>query len=143
MPSSGNELKPRYPFGGVSRGWAALCAPLPADSAVVAVDGPAMLDWRALVTGITDALHRRGVVADVRDMREFVVGWDEVQRRMASARRLKDDPDFANLAAGSVRDLFDGLPATSRPRDRLVLIVGPGAALTDHDTLWYADLPKS
>jgi mannose-6-phosphate isomerase class I len=137
------DLLPRYPFASdVSSGWPALCACLPADSAVIAVDGPAMLDWQALVTGMTAALMRVGVSADVVDMRHFVVGWDEVLRRTASAQRLRDDPDFATLAAGSVRDLFDQLPVTSRQPDRLVIVVGPGAALTDHDVLWYADLPK-
>jgi len=137
------DLTPRYPFlGEVSKGWPGLCAGLPAGSAVIAVDGPAMLDWQALVTGITDALHRVGVFVDVVDMREFVVGWDEVLRRTAPAQRLKDDPDFATLAAGTVRNLFDRLPVTSRQRDRVVIVVGPGAALTDCDVLWYADLPK-
>lgn len=101
-----------------------------------------MLDWQALVTCVADALHRVGVSVDVVDMREFVVSWEEVLRRTASAQRLKDDRDFATLAAGSVRDLFDRLPVPSRQRDRLVMIVGPGAALADHDVLWYADLPK-
>jgi mannose-6-phosphate isomerase class I len=134
---------PRYPFAGtVSRGWPALCASLPGGSTVIAVDGPAMLDWQALVTGTTDALHRRGVAVDVVDIRDFLVGWDEVLRRTASAERLEDDPDFATLAAGSVCDLFDQLPETRRPADRLVMVLGPGAALTDYDVLWYADLPK-
>jgi mannose-6-phosphate isomerase class I len=101
-----------------------------------------MLDWQALVTGVTNALHCRGRTVDVIDMRDFVVGWDEVLRRTASARCLEDDPDFATLASGSVRDLFDRLPVTSRQQDRLVMVVGPGAALADHDVLWYADLPK-
>lgn len=143
VSSRGYDPMPRYPFiGDVSRGWPALCTGLPSDSAVIAVDGPAMLDWQALVTCMTGALHRAGVSVDVVDMREFVVSWEEVLRRTASAQRLKDDPDFATLAAGSVRDLFDRLPAPSRQRDRLVMIVGPGAALADHDVLWYADLPK-
>ena len=134
------DLMPRYPLAGkVSRGWPALCAGLPAHSAVIAVDGPAMLDWQALVSGLTDALQRVGVALDVVDMRKFVVGWDEVLRRTASAQRLKNDPDFATLAAGSVRDLFDQLPVTSRQPDRLLMVVGPGAALTDHDVLWYAE----
>lgn len=143
VSSRGYDLMPRYPFAGkISKGWAALCAGLPADSAVIAVDGPAMLDWQALVTGMTDALHRVGVSVDVVDMRGYVVGWDEVLRRTASAQGLKDDPDFATLAAGSVRDLFDRLPVMPRQPDRLVLVIGPGAALTNHDLLWYADLPK-
>lgn len=143
VSARGYDLLPRYPVAGqVDRGWPALCERLPADSAVIAVDGPAMLDWPALVTGVTDGLHRVGVLADVVDIREFVVCWEEVLRRTASGRGLEDDPDFATLAAGSVRDLFDRLPATPRHPDRLVLVVGPGAALADHDVLWYADLPK-
>jgi mannose-6-phosphate isomerase class I len=101
-----------------------------------------MLDWQALVTGMTGALHRAGVSVDVVDIREFVVGWDDVLSRTASAQRLEHDRDFATLAAGSVRDLFDLLPVTSRQPGRLLMVVGPGAALTDYDVLCYADLPK-
>lgn len=134
---------PRYPLAGtVSRGWLALCESLPAGSSVLAIDGPAMLDWQALMTGVTDALRSRGLSVNVVDMRDFVVGWDEVLRRTTSGLCLQDDPDFATLAAGSVGDLFDRMPVTPRQGNRLVAVVGPGAALTDHDVLWYADLPK-
>jgi hypothetical protein len=35
------------------------------NSAVISVLGPAKLNWQALVTGATDALHHGGVVVDM------------------------------------------------------------------------------
>ena len=134
---------PVYPCAGeVSSEWATLCANLPGSGAVVAVDGPAILDWEALTAGMTSALRFRNVAVEVIDLREFTVGWDQVLARTASAGRLRDDKDFATLAPGSIRDLFDTLPSAPRRGDGLVAIIGPGAALVDHDVLWYADLPK-
>ena len=135
---------PCYPCaaGEVSSGWAGLCAGLPGSAAVLAVDGPAILDWDALVTGITTALGVRRLTADVIDMRESTAGWEQTVLRTAPADRLRDDPDFATLATGSIADLFDRLPPAPRRARRLTLVVGPGAALVDHDLLWYADLPK-
>jgi mannose-6-phosphate isomerase class I len=109
---------------------------------VLAVDGPGILDWDALVTGITTALGVQQSAADVVDMRESTAGWEQTVKRTAPADRLRDDPDFATLAAGSIADLFDRLPPAARRAHRLTLVVGPGAALVDHDVLWYADLPK-
>jgi mannose-6-phosphate isomerase class I len=82
------------------------------------------------------------VAVDVVDMRLCAAPWSVVVSRTASVARLRDDPHFATLASGSLGDLFDSLPVVSRPVDGIVLVVGPGAALVDHDVLWYADLPK-
>jgi hypothetical protein len=82
------------------------------------------------------------VPVDVVDMGLCTAPWSVVVSRTASVARLRDDPHFATLASGSLGDLFDSLPVVSRPVDGIVLVVGPGAALVDHDVLWYADLPK-
>src|SRR5262249_54008385 len=42
----------------------------------------------------------------------------------------------------SLAELFDQLPHVARPTEGLLLVFGPGAALVEHDVLWYADLPK-
>ncbi len=138
------DQRPAYPCAGgqVSSGWAALCADLPAGAWVVAVDGPAMLDWDALVAGLTAALRAGGVGADVLDLREHAAPWARILTRTAPAARLRGDPHFATLATGPIGQLFDALPDPPRRAGRLTLVVGPGAALVGHDLLWYADLPK-
>lgn len=135
---------PCYPCagGGVGTGWAGLCAGVPESTGVLAVDGPAVLGWDALVTGVTTALRAAGRPVDVIDVREHMAGWDQIQERTASAEPLRDDPDFATLPTGSLAGLFDRLPSPGRRAGRLTLAVGPGAGLLDHDLLWYADLPK-
>src|SRR5512146_1305885 len=133
---------PRYCGGDVGTGWDALCASLPEAGAVVAADGPAILDWDALVAGVRAALRRRGIALELIDLRELTVPWEQVVSRTAPVERLREDPDFATLARGEISDLFDRLPATRTRTCGLVLVAGPGAALTDHDVLWYADLPK-
>jgi mannose-6-phosphate isomerase class I len=134
---------PCYPCvaGEVGSGWAGLCAGLPAAAGVLAVDGPAVLDWDALVTGLTTALRAHQVAVDVVDVRDCMAGWEQVVKRTAPAGRLRDDPDFATLPTGSLADLFDRRPAVRRA-GRLAVVFGPGAALAGHDLLWYADLPK-
>jgi mannose-6-phosphate isomerase class I len=142
MAAAYNQM-PRYGFAGdVGTGWDALCASLPATGVVIAVDGPAILDWDALAVGVRAALHRRGIESELIDLRELTVPWEQVVSRTAPVERLRDDPDFATLASGEISDLFDRLPVTRTGTAGLVLVAGPGAALTDHDVLWYADLPK-
>jgi mannose-6-phosphate isomerase class I len=138
------DSSPVYPcvLGKLSSGWSALCASLPPGAAVIAVDGPANLDWAALAAGVTAGLPDRPAAAEVLDLREHTAPWDQILARTESVAPLSGDPDFATLASGSLADLFDGLPAVTRPADRLVLVIGPGAALVHHDLLWYADVPK-
>ncbi len=137
---------PCYPavVGGVSAGWASLCADLPSDDGgrILAVDGPAILDWTRLATSIGDEMRDRGVPVDLLDIRAHLAAWDLIVKRTASVDDLRDDPDFATLAGGSLADLFDELPSVPRNDGRLSVVYGPGAALVEHDLLWYADLPK-
>lgn len=137
------EPEPCYPpvGGDVGTGWAAACARLP-HRGVLAVDGPNVLDWPALVAGITVSLRAHGTHVTAVDARERMVPWDLVVKRTESVAELADDPDFATLARGGLADLFDEPPTVPDASGGVVLVYGPGAALAGHDVLWYADLPK-
>ena len=137
---------PCYPVvaGAVSTGWAGMCADLPADETVgvLAVDGPAILDWTRLATSIGAELSDRGFAVDLLDIGQHLASWDQIVKRTAPVDDLRDDPDFATLAGGSLAELFDELPSVPRSHGRLSVVYGPGAALVEHDLLWYADVPK-
>ena len=137
------EPNPHYPARGgeVTRGWPAAAASLPAPPFVLAVDGPGILDWHRLIAGLTQALQERGMPNERLDIRRSYATWDEILARTAS-NVLADDPDFARLASGTLTDLLDDIPRPSRPAEGVLVVFGPGAALVDHDVLWYADLPK-
>jgi mannose-6-phosphate isomerase class I len=132
------DPEPRYPVtgGAVELGYKPLAAEVRRrDARVVALDGPAAVPWHRVVGPLAEL-----VGGETLDLRRSLVPWDEIRRRTA-ASDLPGDPVFARLADGSLRDLFDSLPL--RPeRDRVTLVFGPGAALVQHDLLWYADLPK-
>jgi mannose-6-phosphate isomerase class I len=106
---------------------------------VLAVDGPAVLDWPELVTAVTAALP---APVDPIAVGDSFAAWEQVLKRTAPADALRDDPDFATLPSIALADLFDELPAAPRADGRITLVHGPGAALVPHDVLWYADLPK-
>jgi mannose-6-phosphate isomerase class I len=109
---------------------------------VLAIDGPGVLDWASVVAGVGDALRGAGRDATQLAMADQFGGWRTIEAATASPE-LPDDPDFATLASGTLADLFVAMPRTARPAgDGVLLVVGPGAALVDHDVLWYADLPK-
>jgi len=137
------EPNPRYPpIGGqVAIGWMEAVAALP-EPAVLAIDGPALLDWAALRASLLAALTAAGrVVGTVVDARDALVSWSEVQARTQSPG-LQDDPDFATLSTASLRVLFDAPPRVHRPAEGIAVVFGPGAAFVEPDVLWYADLPK-
>ncbi|MCT9931290.1 class I mannose-6-phosphate isomerase [Planotetraspora sp. A-T 1434] len=141
------DPEPTYPAlgAGVRGGWDALAAELPGGG-VLAVDGPQILDWAALVSGLRKAAEQRGIRVRVLDARDHMVEWKEVVRRTAPVEELADDPDFATLPGGTLADLFDDVPLhtggpDSMARD-LMLVYGPGASLAGPDAIWYADLPK-
>ena len=132
------DPNPRYPAAdpGVGRGWSAALAELPDSVRVLAVDGPWSLDWAGLVARLA-ALR-----PDLRaiDMRSGLASWEKIKDR-TEAGALVDDPNFLALSQASLADFFDALPAPA-PGPGLTVLYGPGAALADHDALWYADLPK-
>ncbi|GAA2056661.1 class I mannose-6-phosphate isomerase [Catenulispora yoronensis] len=151
-PVRGYEAEPCHAISGcVGAGFPAAVADL-APGTVLAVDGPAAVDWEAVAAGTGDALAARGLSAQQIDMREHFATWPEILARTASAV-LNDDPDFAPMSDASLGDFLGGLPelpeadsaaAAAAAAARVVtVVVGPGAALVGgYDVLWYADLPK-
>ncbi|TDV57648.1 class I mannose-6-phosphate isomerase [Actinophytocola oryzae] len=140
--SSPYDPLPYYPpvTGAVRLGWASALATLPADARVLAIDGPAVLDWDHVAKAVVAALP--GPV-DVVDLRTAGLSWAEVERRTRTAT-LADDPDFEALASGSLADLLDHAKLPTGPvASGVRVLVGPGAALVgDPDVVWWADLPK-
>ena len=136
------EPNPRYPSvgGEVLRGWAAVASTLPDRPMVLAVDGPTILPWDALVTGLQRALASGQVTRWV-DVRKHMQTWEKVLA-LTDTAALSCDPDFARLADIELAELFDDLPVAAGSSSGLVIVFGPGAALAKHDLLWYADLPK-
>jgi hypothetical protein len=137
------EPNPRYPPIGarVAIGWEEAVAALP-DRAVLAIDGPAILDWATLRAAFLAALAAAGrVVESVADARDALVAWPEIVARTPSPG-LPDDPDFATLSTAGLGDLFDSPPRVPRPAAGIAAVFGPGAAFAEPDVLWYADLPK-
>jgi mannose-6-phosphate isomerase class I len=132
------EPNPRYaPVGtDIHHGWRTPVAELGDDVRVLAVDGPWILDWDAVVKGLLDVAPGVTLV----DLRAHLASWTTIVERTDSTQ-LTGDPDFAKLADGDLADLFEALP-TVTSTDGLTVVYGPGAALVEHDALWYADLPK-
>ncbi|MET7322763.1 class I mannose-6-phosphate isomerase [Streptomyces sp. NPDC005549] len=144
MPASRSyDPLPSYqPVGGkVAVGWPALAADLPPGPLVLAVDGPAALDWAALADGLAGAVRAAGRDIEPIDVRDhYAVAADE---RITALPVPADDPFFTPLSEARVADLFDSPPRPERPvRDGVALVYGPGASLCAPDLLWYADLPK-
>ncbi|MBZ6226744.1 class I mannose-6-phosphate isomerase [Streptomyces olivaceus] len=144
MPASRSyDPLPSYrPVAGeVAAGWSVPAADLPLGPLVLAVDGPAALDWAALADGVADAVRSAGRDVDLLDVRDhYAAAADE---RVAAAPVPAGDPFFTPLSRAEVADLFDAVPRPGRPgRDGVTVVYGPGAALCAPDVLWYADLPK-
>jgi mannose-6-phosphate isomerase class I len=142
---------PCYPCvgGQIVTGWTAPCAEIARRGGVqvLAIDGPAVLDgsgldWTELAATVADELRALGLTVDLLDVRDHFSSWDQIVKRTSPVEALRDDPDFATLAGGTLADLSDEMPAPSRAPGRCCLVFGPGAGLVDHDVLWYTDLPK-
>ncbi|OWA00177.1 hypothetical protein B9W62_38455 [Streptomyces sp. CS113] len=137
------DLHPSYePVGGqVVAGWAAAVADLPPGPLVLAVDGPAALDWAALADGLVTALRAAGREATGSDVRRHYA--PAAHERIAASPVPADDRFFTPLSEARVADLFDAVPRIEPPVGNTVVVVfGPGASLCGPDVLWYADLPK-
>src|SRR5688572_5731126 len=146
------ELEPRYPIvgGKLEIGYGALAA----DAAgvlpgVLAIDGPAALDWSSFIKSLVAAIGHHNIGARQIDVRTRLRDWSDIQQRTETLA-LRDDPVFAKVPSGTLVDLFAAMPAAG-PRDAVTdprvmeplrIVFGPGAALAAHDALWYADLPK-
>ena len=124
--------------GTVVAGWS-----VPADSVdagcVLALDGPAAMDWDAIVADVVAALRGRRVTPV--DVRGFWRPWADVLAATTSPA-LADDPNFERLATGRLADLVVVPPPHAAEPDEIVVLFGPGAALLAHDVLWYLDRPK-
>jgi mannose-6-phosphate isomerase class I len=131
---------PRYsPVAGeIDSGWAAAARSLPS-TAVLAVDGPAAMDWSTAITGLRQVLREAGIPVEVLDLRKYEADWETVCSR---TNDYGDDPHYLKLAHNSIADVYRELPQITRPDNGILIVHGPGAALLDHDVLWYADLPK-
>ncbi len=135
---------PRYPVVGTEpmSGYEGPVAELAARRpCVVAVDGPAGLDWERVAADLGEALRAAGASSLAMDIRTSFVAWDEVRRRTARSE-LSGDPVFGRIFDGSLADFFDRLPGVPAADADVILVFGPGSALVEHDVLWYADLPK-
>jgi mannose-6-phosphate isomerase class I len=146
------EHEPRYPIvdGKLEIGYGALAA----DAAgvapgVLAIDGPAALDWTTFIRSFVAAIGHHNIRVRQIDARTRLRDWSDIQERTETPM-LGDDPIFAKAPSGTLVDLFAVLPAAD-PRDAVTdprvmeplrIVFGPGAALAAHDALWYVDLPK-
>jgi mannose-6-phosphate isomerase class I len=142
--------RPHYEAAGeVRRGWSEAVSTLPPDIRTLAIDGPAAADWDRIAAFVSAELRARGSApgstlrVQVLDLREAGLPWPRIQARTRSAE-LGDDPDFETLAACELAELVDPerIARDEVPDGTVRLAVGPGAALTGPDVLWWADLPK-
>lgn len=108
---------------------------------VLAIDGPALLDWARVAEGVCQSLHTCGVTAQRLDVRDYLAPWPDIVAATASPA-LAADPHFDRLADGDLARLFPWLPDIDRPATGVLVAFGPGAALLAYDRLWYVDRPK-
>jgi len=127
--------------GAVAVGWDEPVGQLPDQPLVLAVDGPALLDWDRVVADLCSALRARGAATQRLDLRDWFAPWPDIVR-VTTSPALADDPDFERLAGGDMGQLFHRLPVTGRPHSGILVAFGPGAALLTYDRIWYVDLPK-
>jgi mannose-6-phosphate isomerase class I len=139
------DAEPRYPVvgGHVDTGYGAPAADVARRRPdVLAIDGPAVLPWERFAAALGDAIRAAGLRVRTLDVRCSLAPWEEVRRRTAAAE-LPDDPVFARIFEGSLSELFDRVPTAERSAaEDVLVVVGPGSALVEHDLLWFADLPK-
>lgn len=134
------ERNPRYPAAAdVVTGWNDAVASLPAGPIVLALDGPAALDWNEAAGGITAALRARSIEVAVLDVRER---WSSAAVERLCTPDAETDAFFLPLAEFEMADLFEGRLSVERPSAGVLLAYGPGAALCSPDLIWWADLPK-
>jgi hypothetical protein len=137
------EPNPRYPAvgGDVLVGWEAVLSALPPGNRTLAVDGPAILDWDTILEQLMSVLDARSLPHRAIRVEEHFAPWNSIVER-TSTPELANDPDFAKLASVDLAAFFADLPADHRASEETMIVIGPGAALVPHDTLWYVDLPK-
>jgi mannose-6-phosphate isomerase class I len=140
-PVRGYEPEPCHAVtNAVGVGYRAAVAGL-SSGLVLAVDGPAAVDWDLVASEVCDALAARELAAKQLDTREHFAPWPDILELTASTV-LEDDPDFAPLSQAALADFFAAVPEIEAAPHAVTVVFGPGAALVEHDKLWYADLPK-
>ncbi|HUQ42026.1 MAG TPA: hypothetical protein VM052_05970, partial [Candidatus Limnocylindrales bacterium] len=159
------ELEPRYPLIGnaITRGFGPLADELsrmasafaahktPAEidrqgwrawPPLVALDGPAAIDWRGFVAKLGAELARRNVAHRLIDARDRLAPYAEIVRRTES-NALRDDPVFATRFDGQLDDVLASTARRIEPADGVLTIAfGPGSALACDGDVWYVDVPK-
>ncbi|MEV0478497.1 hypothetical protein AB0I50_53720, partial [Streptomyces prunicolor] len=138
------RLDPRYapaPQAVLHTGWQAAASQLPHGPTVLAIDGPPSVDWPLLADHLERELTDRGTPVALLDIRSHYAPPAHIRSRTEHPADA-DDPYFRKLADNPLDDLFETLPAPAPPQAGLLLVYGPGAALVEHDLLWYADVPK-
>jgi mannose-6-phosphate isomerase class I len=139
------ELEPRYPLidSTIARGFGPLADELSGmRSGVVAIDGPAAIDWRAFAARIGAELEARHVAFRMIDARGRLAPYTVITRRTESAV-LRDDPVFATAFGGRLEDLLvSGIAPIGRVDGLLTIVFGPASALGCDGAVWYVDLPK-
>ncbi|MFI6546710.1 class I mannose-6-phosphate isomerase [Streptomyces prunicolor] len=138
------RLDPRYapaPQAVLHTGWQAVASQLPDGPAVLSIDGPPSVDWSLLADHLERELTDRGTQVTLLDIRSHYAPPTHIRSRTEHPADA-DDPYFRKLADNPLDDLFETLPAPAPPQSGLLLVYGPGAALVEHDLLWYADVPK-
>jgi mannose-6-phosphate isomerase class I len=140
---AGYDPNPSYPpiEGKVGHGWDTAVATLPGRDLVLAIDGPAILDWPAVVDGLEASLAAVGIRPRLLSTIDFLVPWERTVEQ-TSTPDLADDPDYARLASADIGAFFQDLVDVHTSGEGTTIVVGPGAALAAHDALWYVDLPK-
>ncbi|RPK36118.1 class I mannose-6-phosphate isomerase [Streptomyces sp. ADI93-02] len=134
------ERNPRYPAtGAVVAGWGDAVASLPGEPTVLALDGPAALDWDEVARAIAAALREQSTEVAVLDVREH---WSPAAVERLCVPDAEADTFFLPLAEFEMADLFDGRLSVDRPTSGILLVFGPGSALCSPDLIWWADLPK-
>lgn len=109
------ERNPRYTATGgtVVTGWAAAAADVPTASTVLALDGPAALDWEGAAGSLAAALRARGAEVALCDVRDL---WSAAAVERLCVPDPDADPFFLPLAEFSMGDLFEGLLSSSARR---------------------------
>lgn len=134
------ERNPRYPAAGtVVTGWRDAVATLPSGPTVLALDGPAALDWDEAARGVAVALRERSTEVTLLDVRKL---WSPAAVERLCTPRAEDDAFFLPLAEFEMAELFEDRLSVERPASGVLLVFGPGAALWSPDLIWWADLPK-
>jgi mannose-6-phosphate isomerase class I len=99
------------------------------------------LPWERFAAAIDAEAARHGLTMTVIHTRSFLAAPARIESRTLDGP-LRDDPVFARLFPGSIDEVFDRRPRVAPGSEDVVLLVGPGAGLSDHDLLWVADHPK-